>query len=343
MFEITYVFDLSMLGSVIGNVFMFIAIFRYNLLGITDIVREFVIERLSQGVIAVDGSGTVRYYNEPAERLYPHLAGDPSGVLDEIKKTIDEGGSITAGERIYSPEENDLMDEGESIGKLYALVDVTAQKQRELKLRSDAEILEMAAKSMRERLLAEEELVQQDRAMRHDRRHFEALLMSLIQDGKTEEAKKCLEERLSQEPHTAVRYCENTTVNAAITHYISMAERKGIKVKTSANIPFDPGVDEMQLAIAISNLLENAIHACEKLPESERFIEITARYKNQLLLEIVNSCDEKVPLDDEGHPYSNEGDHGIGTRSVLAFVESTGSDIRYVAEDRRFKVRLMTG
>ena len=320
-----------------------LAIFRYNLLGLTDIAREFVIERLSQGVIAADSKGAVQYYNEPAKRLYPQLEQDPTAALSEIKKAIARGDSIPAGERIYTPEENDLTDEGESIGKLYALVDTTVQKQKELKLKSDAEILEMAAESMRERLLTAEEFVQQDRAMRHDRRHFEALLYSLLQDGKTEEAKKCLEERLSQEPHTAVRYCENTTVNAAITHYVSVAERNNIKVTISANIPFDPGVDEMQLAIAISNLLENAIHSCEKLPEQERYIELTARYKNQLLLEIVNPCEGKVPLDKEGHPYSTEGDHGIGTRSVLAFVNSTGSDIRYIAEDNTFKVRILTG
>jgi sensor histidine kinase regulating citrate/malate metabolism len=100
-------------------------------------------------------------------------------------------------------------------------------------------------------------------------------------------------------------------------------------------------VDEMQLAIVVSNLLENAIHACEELPEDERFIEIKAKYKEQLLLEISNPCDGKVPLDEEGHPYATAGDHGIGTTSVLAFVKQTDSEIRYIAEDKIFKVRMI--
>ena len=133
------------------------------------------------------------------------------------------------------------------------------------------------------------------------------------------------------------------TVNAAIMHYVTIAERNNIDVKVSANIPYDPKVDEMQLAIAISNLLENAIHACEKLPEAERFIEITAKFKQQLLLEIVNSCDGSTEFDEDGYPVTTKAGHGIGTRSVLDFVNKTGSEIRYIAEDNKFKVRMMIG
>ena len=201
----------------------------------------------------------------------------------------------------------------------------------------------MAANSMKERLSATEEILSQDRTMRHDRRHFEALILSLIQDGKVDEAKKFLEERLAHEPRASVRYCENATINAAIMHYVTVAQRNNIDVKVAANIPYNPGVDEMQLAIAISNLLENAIHACEKLPEAERFIEVNAKFKEQLLFELVNSCDGKVELDEDGYPVTTEVGHGIGTRSVLDFVQKTNSEIRYIAEDDKFKVRMIIG
>ena len=334
-------FDISIVGNVVLTFCMYIAIFRYNLLGVTEIARDYMIDRLSEGVIAVDNEGKIQYYNDPAIQLYPDLVKDPEAVLDEIRNAISQGKTIKVNDRIFTPEENDLVDNGESFGKLYALVDSTVLKLREYKLKSDAAILEMAANTMRERLLTAEELVQKDRAMRHDRRHFEALLLSLIKDGRADEAEKCLEERMEQEPHTAARYCENTTVNAAITHYISNAENKSIAVKVSANIPLRLNVDEMQLAIAISNLLENAIHACEELPLEDRRIEIKAKYKEQLLLEITNSCSGVVPLDDEGHPFAMKEGHGIGTRSVLAFAEQTDSEIRYIAENGQFKVRML--
>ncbi|WP_022761824.1 ATP-binding protein [Butyrivibrio sp. AD3002] len=342
-FFITYYFDISVVGNVAITISMFIAIFRYNLLGVIDMARDYIVDRLSEGVIALDESGSVQYYNEHAKELYPEITKDPMDVVNALREAIIRGDTIKVGDKYYTPEEKELFADGEVIGKLYALVDSTVLKQREYQLKSDAAILEMAAGSMRDRLNAAEELISQDRAMRHDRRHFEALVLALIQDGKVDEARKCLEERLSQEPRGSHRYCENTTVNAALMHYVTLAERSDIKVTVSTNIPYKTDVDEMQLAIAISNLLENAIHACEKVPEGERFIEVTAKYKQQLLLEISNSCNERAELDEDGHPVTSEDGHGIGTRSVLDFVKKTNSEIRYVAEDNKFKVRMIVG
>ena len=44
-----------------------------------------------------------------------------------------------------------------------------------------------------------------------------------------------------------------------------------------------------------------------------------------------------------GHPFAEEDGHGVGTRSVLAFVDQTNSEIKYIAEDNRFKVRMIIG
>lgn len=223
-------------------------------------------------------------------------------------------------------------------GLMHREMELVCEKSR---LKSDADIMELAAKSMKERLQSAETLLQKDRMMRHDRRHFEALLLQLLKEGKTEEAKKYLTERLAMEPQGMKKYCENTTVNATISYYISMAQKEGIQTTVSANIPSGLTVDEMELAIAISNLLENAVFACRKLPEAERYIKLTAKYKNQLLLEIENSCEGTVPLDSDGYPFSDESNHGIGTRSVLAFVNKTNSEIYYLAEEKRFRVRMM--
>lgn len=213
--------------------------------------------------------------------------------------------------------------------------------QEKSKLESDAYLMKIAAKNMKERLQLTESSMQKDRIMRHDRRHFEALLYQLLEDGNIEEAKRYLAERLAMEPQPAARYCENTTVNAAISHYMSCAKMEKISMTVLANIPGVLSVDELELAIVISNLLENAINACRKLPETERYVKLTAKHKNQLLLEIENSCDKQVMLDEEGHPFSRDENHGIGTRSVLAFVNKTDSEICYLAEGTRFRVRMI--
>ena len=213
--------------------------------------------------------------------------------------------------------------------------------QDKAKLESDASLMEIAAKNMKERLQLTESSMQKDRIMRHDRRHFEALLYQLLEEGNIEEAKKYLAERLAMEPQPVMKYCENTTVNAAISHYMACAKMENIAITVSANIPSGLSVNELELAIVISNLLENAINACRKLPETDRYLKLTAKYKIQLLLEIENSCDRKVALDEDGYPFSKDENHGIGTRSVLAFVNKTDCEICYLAEGTRFRVRMI--
>ena len=213
--------------------------------------------------------------------------------------------------------------------------------QDKAKLESDASLMEIAAKNMKERLQLTESSMQKDRIMRHDRRHFEALLYQLLEEGNIEEVKKYLAERLAMEPQPVMKYCENTTVNAAISHYMACAKMENIAMTVSANIPSGLSVNELELAIVISNLLENAINACRKLPEKDRYLKLTAKYKIQLLLEIENSCDRKVALDEDGYPFSKDENHGIGTRSVLAFVNKTDSEICYLAEGTRFRVRMI--
>lgn len=210
-----------------------------------------------------------------------------------------------------------------------------------MKLEADTDIMEIASKSMREKLLAMEQIVQNDRVLRHDRRHFEAMIYELLQEGKVEEAKKCLVQRLALEPKTIPKYCDNPTVNAAIGHYIELGKEKGIRFDLSINIPVKLRVDEMELSIALSNLLENAIHACEGLAPGDKYIKFTAKYKQQLLIEIENPCDEALRLDENGLPFTIEHGHGIGTRSVQAFANKTESTISYLVWNGSFKVRMI--
>ena len=123
-------YDFNMVGTVVGTAVMYVSIFRFDLLGTKDIAREFMVDRLSEGVIAVDNEGDTQYFNIPAKSLFPDLATDPDGVVDKVRNAILRGETIEKNDRIYTPEENDLLYKGESFGKLYVLIDSTEHYQR---------------------------------------------------------------------------------------------------------------------------------------------------------------------------------------------------------------------
>ena len=136
---VTQDYEVTMIGYVIGIVVMFVALFRYDLLGAKEIARDFIIDRLSEGIIAVDTSGNIQYFNEPAKEMYPNIASDSSAVIAEIKEAILNGSGITVNNRIYTAEENDLVYNKENFGKLYALIDATEHYER---FRKEKDILQ---------------------------------------------------------------------------------------------------------------------------------------------------------------------------------------------------------
>ncbi|MCR4590028.1 MAG: diguanylate cyclase [Lachnospiraceae bacterium] len=123
-------YDVTMPGFLISSVLMYVAIFRFDLLGTRDIAREFMIDRLSEGIIAVDNEGEIQYFNDPAKQLFPELEADPDEVIKRVRNAISRGEPITVDDSIYTPEENDLLYKGESFGRLYVLTDSTEHYKR---------------------------------------------------------------------------------------------------------------------------------------------------------------------------------------------------------------------
>lgn len=210
-----------------------------------------------------------------------------------------------------------------------------------IKAQADAHYMELATGNMRKSLEAAKKMNEQDRLMRHDRRHFESMLLMLLEGGQVDEAKEALQERLKVEPRSELSYCENSACNAAISGYAKLAEADGIELHVACNIPQELKTDSLELAIAISNLLENAIHACQKIEDGKKEIRFFAKYKDQLLLEMENTFCGKVDLDENGRPTSREEGHGVGTKSVVNFVEENDGVINYIVNDNSFKVRIL--
>lgn len=94
--------------------------------------------------------------------------------------------------------------------------------------------------------------------------------------------------------------------------------------------------------MALSNLLENAIHGCEALPnEAQKYIRFTCFNVGRLAMEISNPCFADTILNENGQPNSEVEDHGIGTKSVLAFAKKYDGEILYHVEHCVFTVRLL--
>ncbi len=214
--------------------------------------------------------------------------------------------------------------------------------QKEYGLKQNKALMELSSEAMRQRLSIMEEAVGQMRVVQHDQRHIYAILLELLQAGEDEKAMTMMEEHTKVMTAKPSCYCNNVTVNAAVSYYAEMAARCGINGNIQMDIPETLPYSELSLSMVLSNLIENGIHACEALnPEQNKYIIIRAIYTGQLILEVKNPYSGKVAFTKEGYPVTKETGHGRGSESVRAFVEEVGGDISYLAENGIFKVRLI--
>lgn len=210
------------------------------------------------------------------------------------------------------------------------------------KMQAEREYLQLAAGNMSQRLELMEEVSAQNSRAAHDRRHFNNVLLELLEQGKPDEASALLESQ-NQTAHEMNRvYCENPAVNAAVCHYASFAEQAGISTEIELDIPRNLTVDSLELAMVVSNLMENAARACKRLPGNQTpYLRFTCRSVGRLLLEMENHCTEDTVLDENGYPIAREEGHGIGSKGVIAFVKKYDGELLYKIEKGIFCVRIL--
>lgn len=211
-------------------------------------------------------------------------------------------------------------------------------------MQAEREYLQLAAGNMAQRLKLMEEVSAQNSRAAHDRRHFNNVLLELWEQGKNDEAAALLQTQNQAVPKISKVYCENPAVNAAVCHYAGLAEQAGIPAELVLDIPGDLPVDDLELSMVVSNLMENAIQACERLPQKQNqtpYLRFTCRSVGRLLLELENPCAGDTLLDENGYPVACGEGHGIGSKSVIAFAKKYEGELIYKIENGLFRVRLL--
>ena len=185
------------------------------------------------------------------------------------------------------------------------------------------------------------------RRVRHDLRHYNRLLAALMDSGDIAMARKLIEEQdkeLLAEPIAA--YCKSPIVNAALTVYVQMARKEGIRVSCSVDIDAPDGSQKNSgdLAILLSNVIENAVIASRKQPEERREIVVSLAYDGmQYALVVKNRFDAPVRLGDDGLPTTAEYGHGTGMVSLKSFSKKYGAEVIFQQTDGWVKLLVYWG
>lgn len=214
----------------------------------------------------------------------------------------------------------------------------------------NAETLLVQMKAMREQTNAEKKHQDDMEIMRHDMRHEMGIIMELFRTDKASEAEAVFSEwQNSLSKAVPAALCAEPVLNAVFSRFKRKADDMYIRLYVTSNIPGDISVDTISLSVMVSNALENALTATDKVPEQDRrairvkLIQSGSQSDMQIGLEVTNSCAAPVEFDGRGLPVTNEAGHGIGVRSIAAFAEDNGYLLNFSYTEEQFTMRLVMG
>lgn len=183
-----------------------------------------------------------------------------------------------------------------------------------------------------------DEMYEKLRILRHDYKYHLNAVRNMIKTGASDDVEQYLtvaEDRLSA--HEIPQYCSDAVINALIDSYAERCAKLAIRFDVEIAIPESPGVPNYDLCIILGNLLENAVEACERLPQG-RTIWVKARNKpTQILIMVQNSFNGAVQ-ESNGSLVSAKTNGGFGLRSVKEVIARHGGDLLTEWEEGLFTV-----
>lgn len=219
-------------------------------------------------------------------------------------------------------------------------------KTRSMKKERDAAMLRACAEGMQKNIEILQEKSMEFQRIRHDRKHYDQMILSLMDEGKYREAREAVSRQVQSPAVVRTKLlCENAAANAVLSVYAQRAEDAQVQFDCKADIPALEHIDEYGFATVLANLLDNALRAACAVPEADkRTIQINIRpVKGMLILQIKNPYRGEIRISPESClPESDRGEgHGIGLLSVEAFVQKYDGSCSFSSESGLFSAQII--
>lgn len=219
----------------------------------------------------------------------------------------------------------------------------SAENETRLRLEQTQENLHLQVTQATREIASLRESERRASTYRHDLRHHMQYLAGCIENGRTEQAQAYIREVCAEIESQKVRvFCENETVNLILSSFAGRAEESGVPLRVRAEVPHFIPVAETDLCVLLSNALENALHACQRLRQAGQpcDIELVVYEKSgKFFLQVTNTCPPSVTFE-KGLPVTREPGHGIGVRSICSIAERYNGMYSFSEKDGRFVLRV---
>lgn len=175
----------------------------------------------------------------------------------------------------------------------------------------------------------------------HDLHNHIDVLYNYLTEGKADDAIQYLEDlrnpirEISQTVWTG-----DKAIDYLISSKVSLARQIHINLKINIEFPRHTNIRSTDLTAILGNLLDNALEAAQIVNKASRFINLTIRrINNMLIIKVENSCGT-VPILEGGKLQTSKSDkllHGWGLKSARAAAERYDGIIETSYDNNTFR------
>ncbi len=201
--------------------------------------------------------------------------------------------------------------------------------------------------SIRARIHEAEQFYGRIRQLKHEMRGHLTNIKALARSGEYAD----LEDYISRMDESISDFELTLRTGNPVTDVIVNDKRRqcmdlAIRFQVDFHCPESGNYDAFDVGIVLQNLLQNALEACEKMPESERFISLAGKRKGRFfLIEVQNSFAGEVTFGQDGLPVTDKkvdaAMHGIGLSNVRRIAEKYMGEMEISLAAQIFKVTVM--
>ncbi|MBQ3761907.1 MAG: GHKL domain-containing protein [Clostridia bacterium] len=181
------------------------------------------------------------------------------------------------------------------------------------------------------------------RIWRHDYHNHIQTLLALQESGQGERLKSYLL-TLNDDLTTvdSVIKTGNVMADAILNSKLSLIKSHGIETNVKALLPEKLSVSDVDMCVILGNMLDNAMEACLRQKEGERFIRVyIAPMKRQLYISVTNSAGEMRRRGK--HFFSTKGlqGHGFGLMRIDRIAAKYEGSVNRQSEEGVFATEVL--